>query len=66
MQHIAAKIGDLEKSLEKIKQMTQSVQEKPSEQQLDMSPAFDDHVKTLVQVQELLEGTSDRLRELPR
>lgn len=66
MQHIAAKIGDLEKSLENIKQITQNVQERPSERQLDLSPAFDDHIKTLVQVQDLLEGTSDKLQELPR
>lgn len=66
VQHIAAKIGDLEKSLENIKQITQNVQERPSERQLDLSPAFDDHIKTLVQVQDLLEGTSDKLQELPR
>ena len=66
MQHIAAKIGDLEKSLEKIKQITQNIQEKPSERQLDLSPAFDNHVRTLEQMQELLESTSDKLRELPR
>ncbi|XP_011875150.1 PREDICTED: centromere-associated protein E isoform X1 [Vollenhovia emeryi] len=66
MQYVSTKIGDLEKSLEKLRQVTQSVQERPSERQLDLSPAFEDHVRTLVQVQELLEGTSDRLRELPR
>jgi len=66
VQHIAAKIGDLEKSLEKIKQITQNIQEKPSERQLDLSPAFDNHVRTLEQMQELLESTSDKLRELPR
>ncbi|XP_012062349.1 PREDICTED: spindle pole body component 110 [Atta cephalotes] len=66
VQHVAAKIGDLEKSLEKIKQITQTIQEKPSERQLDLSPAFDNHVRTLEQMQELLESTSDRLRELPR
>lgn len=66
MQHVAAKIGDLEKSLEKIKQITQNIQERPSERQLDLSPTFDNHVRTLEQMQELLESTSDRLRELPR
>ena len=66
MQHVATKIGDLEKSLEKIKQITQIIQEKPSERQLDLSSAFDNHVRTLEQMQELLESTSDRLRELPR
>jgi len=66
MQHVVTKIGDLEKSLEKIKQMTQIIQEKPLERQLDLSPTFDDHVRTLVQVQELLEGISDRLQELPK
>ncbi|TGZ53630.1 centromere-associated protein E isoform X1 [Temnothorax curvispinosus] len=66
VQYVTAKIGDLEKSLEKLKQMTQNVQERPSEQQLDSLPAFEDHVRTLVQVQELLEGTSEKLRELPR
>jgi len=66
MQHVVTKIGDLEKSLEKIKQMTQIIQEKPLERQLDLSPAFDDHVRTLVQVQELLEGISDRLQELSK
>jgi len=65
MQHVVTKIGDLEKSLEKIKQMTQIIQEKPLERQLDL-PAFDDHVRTLVQVQELLEGISDRLQELSK
>ncbi|EGI64829.1 hypothetical protein G5I_06728 [Acromyrmex echinatior] len=66
VQHVATKIGDLEKSLEKIKQITQIIQEKPSERQLDLSSAFDNHVRTLEQMQELLESTSDRLRELPR
>lgn len=66
MQYVGTKIADLEKSLEKLKQMTQGIQEKPSERQLDSLPAFEDHVRTLVQVQELLESTSDRLRELPR
>jgi len=65
MQHVVTKIGDLEKSLEKIKQMTQIIQEKPLER-LDLSPAFDNHVRTLVQVQELMEGISDRLQELSK
>ncbi|KYN27467.1 hypothetical protein ALC57_03176 [Trachymyrmex cornetzi] len=66
VQHVATKIGDLEKSLEKIKQITQTIQKRPSERQLDLSSAFDNHVRTLEQMQELLESTSDRLRELPR
>ncbi|KAL6260000.1 hypothetical protein P5V15_009907 [Pogonomyrmex californicus] len=66
IQRVAARIEELEKSLEKIKQITQNVQERPSERQLDLSPVFDDHVRTLVQVQEMLENTSDILRELPR
>ncbi|KYN44934.1 hypothetical protein ALC56_00586 [Trachymyrmex septentrionalis] len=65
VQHVSAKIGDLEKSLEKIKQITQTIQERP-ERQLDLSPAFDNHVRTLEQMQELLESTSNKLRELPR
>lgn len=62
MQYVATKIGELEKSLEKVKQMTQSVQEKPSERQVDLS-AFQEHVKTLMHEQELL---GHKLRELPR
>ncbi|XP_036142603.1 centromere-associated protein E [Monomorium pharaonis] len=66
VQHITSKIENLERSLENIKQMTQNVQERPSERQLDLSPTFDNHIKTLMQVQELLEDISNRLRELPR
>ncbi|KAL0109243.1 hypothetical protein PUN28_014375 [Cardiocondyla obscurior] len=66
VQYVAAKTRELEKSLEKLNQMTQSVQERSSDRQLDLSPAFEDHVRTLIQVQELLESTSDKLRELPR
>lgn len=65
MQDVAAKIGDIEISLERIKQMTQTIQEKPSKQ-VDATPPVDEHFRTLVRVQELLEDTSYRIRELPR
>lgn len=65
VQDVAAKIGDIEISLERIKQMTQIIQEKPAEQQ-DPTPAVDEHLRTLVRVQELLEETSYRIQELPR
>lgn len=61
---VAARIGDIEISLEKIKQMSQSVQDKP--QWMDLAPSFDEHVRTLVRVQELLEDASDKIRELPK
>ncbi|KAH0950863.1 hypothetical protein HN011_008744 [Eciton burchellii] len=64
VQDVAARIGDIEISLEKIKQMTQSVQDKP--QWMNVASSFDEHVRTLVRVQELLEETSDRIRELPK
>ncbi|XP_012223947.1 putative leucine-rich repeat-containing protein DDB_G0290503 isoform X2 [Linepithema humile] len=66
VQDVAARIGDIEISLEKIKQLAQNVQDKPSEQQLDAAPAFNEHIRTLVRLQELLEDTSDKIRELPR
>lgn len=66
MQDVAARIGDIEISLEKIKQLAQNVQEKPSESQVDAAPTFNEHIKTLVRLQELLEDTSDKIRELPR
>lgn len=66
MQDVATRIGDIENSLEKIKQLTQDAQEKPLERQLDLPPAFDEHMKKLVRVQELMENSSDRLHELPR
>lgn len=66
MQDVAARIRDIENSLEKIKQLTQNVQEKSSERQLDLTPAFDEHVRKLMQVQELMESSSNRLHELPR
>ncbi|XP_011261945.1 centromere-associated protein E isoform X2 [Camponotus floridanus] len=65
VQDVATRIGDIENSLEKIKQLTRSVQEKPLERQLDL-PAFDEHMKKLVRVQELMENSSNRLYELPR
>lgn len=65
VQDVAAKIGDIEISLERIKQMTQTIQEKPAEQ-VDSTPAVDEHFRTLVRVQELLEDTSYRVQELPR
>lgn len=43
----------------------QNVQEKPREQ-LDLVPAFEEHVRTLTRVRELLEDTSERIRDLPR
>jgi len=64
VQDVAARIGDIEISLEKIKQMTQSVQDKP--QWMNVASSFDEHVRTLVRVQELLEETSERIRELPK
>lgn len=66
MQDVAARIRDIENSLEKIKQLSQNVQEKPLERQLDLTPAFDEHVRKLMQVQELMESSSNRLHELPR
>ncbi|XP_011143316.1 kinectin isoform X2 [Harpegnathos saltator] len=65
VQDVAAKIGDIEISLERIKQMTQIIQEKPA-QQLDSNPVVDEHFRTLVRVQELLEDTSYKIQELPR
>ncbi|XP_032662987.1 uncharacterized protein LOC116840426 isoform X3 [Odontomachus brunneus] len=65
VQDVAAKIGDIEISLERIKQITQTIQEKPAEQQ-DPIPTVDEHLRTLVRVQELLEDTSYRIQELPR
>ncbi|RLU20715.1 hypothetical protein DMN91_007328 [Ooceraea biroi] len=64
VQDVAARIGDIEISLEKIKQMTQSVQDRS--QWTDLAPSFDEHIRTLVRVQELVEDTSDKLRELPK
>ena len=66
VQDVAARIRDIENSLEKIKQLSQNVQEKPLERQLDLTPAFDEHVRKLMQVQELMESSSNRLHELPR
>lgn len=66
MQDVATRIEDIENSLEKIKQLTQTVQEKPSERQMDLAPTFDEHIKTLLRVQELIENSSERLHELPR
>lgn len=66
MQDVATRIEDIENSLEKIRQLTQSVQEKPSERQMDLAPTFDEHIRTLVRVQELIQNSSDRLHELPR
>ncbi|XP_072766357.1 uncharacterized protein [Anoplolepis gracilipes] len=66
IQDVTTRIGDIENSLEKMKQLTQSVQEKPSERQLDLTPAFDEHIKTLVRVQELMENSSDRLQKLSK
>lgn len=65
VQDVAAKIGDIEISLERIKQTTQMIHEKPMEQ-VDSSSAVDEHFRTLVRVQELLEDTSSRIQELPR
>lgn len=65
VQDVAAKIGDIEISLERIKQMAQTIQEKPVEQK-DSIMAVDEHFRTLVRVQELLEETSYRIQELPR
>lgn len=59
MQDAIARIGDIEISLEKIKQNI------PSERQVDTS-SFDEQAKTLIRVQELLENTSERIQELPR
>lgn len=66
MQDVATRIEDIGNSLEKIKQLTQTVQEKPSERQMDLAPTFDEHIKTLLRVQELIENSSERLHELPR
>jgi len=66
VQDVAVRIGDIEISLEKIKQLAQNVQERPSERQPDTAPASGEHIRTLVRLQELLEDTSDKIRELPR
>ncbi|XP_070158533.1 putative leucine-rich repeat-containing protein DDB_G0290503 isoform X2 [Polyergus mexicanus] len=66
VQDVATRIEDIENSLEKIKQLTQTVQEKPSERQMDLAPSFDEHIRTLLRVQELIENSSDRLHELPK
>lgn len=66
VQNVTARIKDVENSLEKLKQLTQSVQEKPSERQLDLTSTFNEHVKKLIRMQELMESSSNRLHELPR
>lgn len=42
------------------------IHEKPAAEQVDPSSAVDEHFRTLVRVQELLEDTSSRIQELPR
>ncbi|KAL6424934.1 hypothetical protein ACFW04_010068 [Cataglyphis niger] len=66
MQDVTSRIEDIENSLEKIRQLTQTIQEKPSERQMDLAPTLDEHIRTLVRVQELIQNSSDRLHELPR
>lgn len=66
MQDVASRIENIENSLEKIRQLTQTIQEKPSQRQMDWAPTFDEHIRTLVRVQELIQNSSDRLHELPR
>ncbi|XP_050461293.1 centromere-associated protein E isoform X2 [Cataglyphis hispanica] len=66
MQDVASRIEDIENFLEKIRQLMQTIQEKPSERQMDLAPTLDEHIRTLVRVQELIQNSSDRLHELPR
>ncbi|XP_015604031.1 uncharacterized protein LOC107271934 [Cephus cinctus] len=63
---IGARLGDMESGLDFVKENLGKIQENPKEPTVDVNPAMEMQTLMLSRVKELLEDTSERIRELPK
>ncbi|XP_015431380.1 PREDICTED: centromere-associated protein E [Dufourea novaeangliae] len=66
IQDVNSRLRDLEVSLEKVREHSQTIKKKLQESQFDAISNIDQYAKALPPIQKLLENASEQIRELPR
>ncbi|XP_076661505.1 uncharacterized protein LOC143365317 isoform X2 [Halictus rubicundus] len=66
IQDVNSRLSDLEISLEKIREHSQTIKERLQKPQLDAILNIDQHARAIPSIQQLLENVSEQIRELPR